>query len=77
MQQDVYFGVGAVIGVWGKCNVEHPGEKACWLRPAFSECETWAGNVRWRDCGNQLEHKIRDVQWGAKNPTFPSNGAHA
>jgi hypothetical protein len=25
------------------------------------------------DCGNQLEHQIRKVQWGAKNPNFPYN----
>jgi hypothetical protein len=77
MQRDAYIGVGEVIGVFGKCNVDHPGEKACWLRPAFSACEAWAGNVRWRDCGNQLEHKLCDVQWGAKNPNFPNNGADA
>lgn len=77
MQRDAYLGVAAIIEVWGKCNVNHPGEHDCWFRPAFSASEPTSGMVYWRDCGNQLEHQIRDIQWGAKNPTFPNNGAHA
>jgi hypothetical protein len=77
MQQEVCFGVGKVITVFGKCNVDHPGEHDCWLRPAFSACEASAGTVLWSDCGNQVEHKLRDVQWGDKNPNFPKGGVHA
>lgn len=77
MQRDAFYGVGAVIGAWGSCNVDHPGKDDIWLRPAFSTSEPSSGGVRMRFCGFQPEHQIRDVQYGAKNPTFPSNGAHA
>ncbi|KAN0096582.1 hypothetical protein V8E51_015387 [Hyaloscypha variabilis] len=77
MYRDVYAGLHAAIDAYGKCNVTHPGQDACWLRPAFSASEIWAGCVDWRHCGNQIEHKLCDVQFGAENPTYPNNGANA
>ncbi|CZR61756.1 uncharacterized protein PAC_11653 [Phialocephala subalpina] len=77
LRRDVSVPVGDVISAWEKCNVEHPGQNARWLRPAFSKCEPWAGEIKWRDCGNQLEHKIRDVQWGAESPNYPYNGLYS
>ncbi len=73
MYRDVFLPVNKVINAWQRCNVGHPGINSRWLRPAFCKCEPWAGEVRWLDCGNLLEHQIRKVQWGAKNPNFPYN----
>lgn len=76
MRKDVYSAVGQVISAWQKCNVEHPGEDASWLRPAFSKCEPYSGFIKWRDCGNQLEHNICDVQWGAEKSNYPYNNLY-
>ena len=56
---------------------EHTPTSTDHVSPDEGISEASAGSVRWRDCGNQLEHQLCDVQWGAKNPKFPNNGANA
>lgn len=71
MTDDVYWPVDQVTRIFRRCNVKHPGEDAVWLRPAFSECESAAGEIRWSYLGNVLEHQVCDEQWGAKDPNYP------
>jgi hypothetical protein len=71
MGSDVRYPVESAARIWARCNVEHPGKDDVWCRPAFSECEPAAGEIRWSHLGNQLEHKVSDVQCGAKNPNYP------
>jgi hypothetical protein len=52
--------VTPVIQAWGACRTEHPDYQTSWLRPAFCECKPYAGQFRWENIGNQIEHKIRD-----------------
>jgi hypothetical protein len=71
MNKTVFTPLFKAVRIWGRCNINHPGQNDCWLRPAFSECEPAAGSVRWRDLGNEVKHKVCDEQWGAKDPHYP------
>ncbi len=60
-RREIFDKLRLVINSWTRSSrsVEHPNSRTLWLRPGFCECKPYDGDFRWRDIGNQLEHKVR------------------
>jgi len=65
-QKEIIDRVAPVVGAWDACRyyVDHPSSKAGWLRPGFCKCKPFAGDFRWTEIGNQVEHHLKDTWVG-------------
>ncbi|KAI4113919.1 MAG: hypothetical protein LQ338_008093 [Usnochroma carphineum] len=55
--------VAPVLIAYGQCPIDHPGRHTGWFRPGFCECKPYAGSFTSIGMGEELPHKIREVQY--------------